>query len=229
MSFKYTYDQDDFVNASNVDIEELQNFVIPQSTITASINHIDMIFDDPIFTVDIYFDTELPLSEKAELDSIISNYQYQQKNDTVCILKDIKSAGTNGGIFTAGSWQTRTLNTLEGNVNFVTLNISTSEFTIQPGIYTLSISSPACNVQNHQIRLFNVTDNQYVMGNNAFSSGGVMTTSNLTYYEIVQNPTIYKIQHICSYTSPNIGFGRATGFNSEEVYTNVNIRRLGSI
>src|SRR5690606_21247003 len=51
----------------------------------------------------------------------------------VAYLKDVKPSGTAGGTFTSGSWQTRDLNTIEGDSSFVSL--ASNQFTLQPGTY----------------------------------------------------------------------------------------------
>lgn len=219
----YNYDQDDFKAASQVNLTQLQDEISNSSISTANISYINMDENAPNFSVSIVFDGTLSGGDETTLTNIVNAYSYAEYKDA-CIIKDVKTAGTNGGTFTADAWQTRTLNTIDGLVNFLTL--SSNQFTLDAGTYTILVRAPACDVQNHQSRLKNITDNTEIMGMNSFSSNGNMTVSDIYTILTLTTQKTYEVQHICSKSSSGIGFGRATGFNSEEVYTTINIQKM---
>ena len=54
---------------------------------------------------------------------------------TICHIWEEQAQNTNGGTFTAGAWQTRTLNRIVGNLGNVSL--TANQFELQPGIYQI--------------------------------------------------------------------------------------------
>ena len=136
------------------------------------------------------------------------------------MITETEASGTNGGTFTAGSWQIRTLNTLS-NTGIATL--ANNQFTLQPGLYTINANAPAYLVNGHQARLQNITSGTtQLLGTSAFSpsSGGSMTTSFIRGQFSISQASVFEIQHICATTEANNGFGIASGFGNE-VYTMV--------
>src|SRR5690606_3425852 len=75
---------------------------------------------------------------------------------SICYIKDVKSSGVDGGTFTSGSYQTRTLNTTEGDTALVSL--SSNQFTLAAGTYEIEADAPAYQVSSHKAILYNVTD-----------------------------------------------------------------------
>ena len=53
-----------------------------------------------------------------------------------------------------------------------------------------------------------------------------MSNSDINAYIDVNSSAVFEIQHICSDTVNNIGFGKATGFDTDEVYTSINIQKI---
>lgn len=221
MTTSYTYDQDDFLNASNVNVDQLQNEISAQ---LPGVLYINMSQDGPNFTIETVFDEELSEPDKTILDDLIENYQYIEQYDTICILKDVKPVGTNGGTFTKNIWQTRDLNHIEGVVDFVTLE--DNQFTLKEGKYSITSRAPAFDVRNHQTRLMNITDNIETIGSCSYSWKGSVSLSEI--YQIIEinAPKTFEIQHICSETNSGTGFGVASGFDTEEIYTRVAIQKL---
>ena len=156
------------------------------------------------------------------INGIITQPQGSLANTTE--IWEQQSVGTNGGTFTAGSWQQRNLTNISTVGDAITL--SNNRFTLAPGLYSLQITAPAYQVGSHQIRLQNVTNNTTALwGTSAFSSNnsGSQTSSGILAQLSVSLPTTFEIQHQCSITEANDGFGIATGFGDFEVYTTVRI------
>jgi hypothetical protein len=149
------------------------------------------------------------------------------KNQTV-YLKDVKSSGTDGGTFTSGSWQTRVLNTIEGDSTIVSL--SSNQFTLQPGRYEFYTTAPADRVNNHKAKLRNITDStDQIIGSSERSLNTTGQVSNKSVIEgIVEitSPKIFEVQHQCQTTQTVVGFGDASSFGVSEVYTQVKITKV---
>lgn len=225
----YEYFQSDFKSASQVNPQQLHDQLksIAFGSSTFDGLNIDAAEDTSNVTFCcrvIFIDNLLSGGEKTTLDATINAYTYTApKTDTICFLKDIKTIGTNGGSFSANTWSTRDLNTLNGEVDFCTL--SSNQFTLTTGSYTITAKAPACDVYAHQIRLQNITGSSTeTMGLSNYSTGGVTTYSDLNAIVTVSLDTVFEIQHICSKTNASIGLGRANGWG-EEVYTIVTVQK----
>lgn len=146
----------------------------------------------------------------------------------VAYLKDVKPSGTAGGTFTAGAWQTRTLNTLEGDTSFVTL--SANAFTLPAGRYEIEASAPARGVNSHALKLRNITlGSDQLIGSNSYatSTGAVQTSVSIIGILHLTVPQVFEVQHRCETTSSSVGFGTSTGFGVSEVFTQVKIKKVG--
>jgi hypothetical protein len=142
------------------------------------------------------------------------------------VLKDLKPSGTQGGTATAGSWETRTLNTEEADTgNHCTL--ASNQFTLLAGTYRIRAIAQAGQNNGHQAKLRNVTDGtDTIFGTSMYCS----TTANYpTHSEIVGRFTIagtktFEIQHKVAVTLSGYGYGIALSFGTE-VYTIVELWR----
>lgn len=163
------------------------------------------------------------LDNNWHFSGIVDIFSGVGSNTTV--IYDQKESGVNGGTFTAGGWITRELNQIVTNSANVT--IANNHFTLQPGVYEVSVAAPAYMCGAHKIRLQNITlDETIKVGTAAFSSsvnGGAVSNSLLEASVIVTSESNFEIQHRCSVTRNNDGFGIATGFDETEVYTVVKI------
>lgn len=143
-------------------------------------------------------------------------------------VKDVKSSGTAGGTFTSGAWQTRDLNTLEGDTGFISL--SSNQFTLQPGKYEIEAFAPASTVDLHQAKLYNITDSSdEIIGQAGYERNGsndADSTSIIKGQVTITSSKTFEIQHRCSTTGTTIGFGRAGSFGVGEVYTQVKITKV---
>lgn len=146
----------------------------------------------------------------------------------IAYLKDVKTSGTQGGTFTSGAWQTRTLNTVEGDTSFVTL--SANQFTLPAGRYEIEAGAPGYQVGNHKVKLRNITDSSdAIIGDNT-KSGTATDTSSYSRAIGTLNLTAsktFELQHQCQVTSATAGFGNNTGFGVSEIYATVKIKKVG--
>ncbi len=150
------------------------------------------------------------------------------------IICDQKSGGTDGGTFTSGSWQDRDLNTeIADPDGIVSINSTDKTFTLGVGTYLIEWYAPGMRCQNHQSRLYDVTAGaagQY--GRTAYAdkdSDGDQTDSiGYSRVTISGSDNVYKIQHHCSVTETNIGFGVDSASDGVEIYTVVKIWKEAS-
>ncbi len=141
-------------------------------------------------------------------------------------LKDVRASGVAGGSFTSGSYQTRTLNTVEGDTSLVTL--AANQFTLPTGKYLIEGVAQAYFCQNHKLRLRNITDStdsligladfsySSNMGSTAFVGGTVEITST----------KVFELQHRCAITRAADGFGLTAAFGDNEVYAHIKITKV---
>jgi hypothetical protein len=150
----------------------------------------------------------------------------------VATIQDQKASGTDGGTFTQGAYQTRTLNTLVDPFGIVSL--ASNQFTLQPGTYKIYAKAPAFGasgtISYHKAKLRNITDStDTVIGS---TERIFITTTSLTNASIVDgvfsisSAKVFEIQHRCAVTQTSTGFGAAATFGDVEVYTQVEIQKL---
>ena len=155
----------------------------------------------------------------------------------VALLSDVKSSGTDGGTFTAGSWVDRTLNTEVDPQNFVTLDSGNVYWSLEAGTYRITWSTPAYNTNSHASALLYSTSNTFsssytaVEGSSEFDSAGIEPNSQTRSFGdtiiTVSQTTYFKIQHKCTFSQSTNGLGNATGLQTE-VYTQVSIQDLST-
>ena len=152
-------------------------------------------------------------------------------------IKDVKASGTSGGTFTSGAWQTRTINTLSGDTEFISIGTGTTgtdgtatRFTLEPGKYEIEAQSVGYAVNSHQAKLYNITDsNDSIIGTGEQSrtTDAHGTWSKIEGTLIITNSKTFEIQHRCSTTNgATSGRGAAVNFSINEVYTICKIRKI---
>ena len=142
-------------------------------------------------------------------------------------IKDVKASGTNGGTFTAGSYQTRDLNTLEGDTEF--LSLSANQLTLQPGKYEIESLSMAFAVDSNIAKLRNITDStDDIIGMPVYmaSTDGISLGAPIIGVIEITSATTYEIQHRCETTRSTNGFGARNVFGVDNTYTTVKIKKI---
>lgn len=146
-------------------------------------------------------------------------------NAPTYIAQDQKTSGTAGGSATSGSWQTRTLNTEVRNA-IAGASLASSQITLPAGTYYAEWSSPGYNIDSHQTRLKNATDNTVLAyGETAEAANGVamMTRSRGSGYFTITSSKAIQVEHRCATSITTDGFGFPSGFGNIEVYTEIRI------
>ena len=98
------------------------------------------------------------------------------------IICDEKAADTNGGSFSASTWQTRDLNTEIADPDSI-VSISSNQFTLGAGTYLIEAEATAKEVNMHILRIYNATSTSvvaYGMYAHASSGGSVTDTATVT-------------------------------------------------
>jgi len=127
---------------------------------------------------------------------------------------DTKAQNTNGGTFTAGSWQTRDLTTEDTDTGD-NCSLSSNQITLAAGTYECCISCPCYEVDTNQARLYNTTGAEVVLlGTTQFSAAAGAVKGRFT----IAADQILEVQHYCITTRADYGFGIALNQTSE-VYT----------
>jgi len=143
-------------------------------------------------------------------------------------LSDVKTSGTDGGDFTAGAWQTRVLNTEDTDTGG-NASLSSNQFTLQAGTYQINARAPAYQVNDHKLKLRNISDStDEIIGTSNISAN---TAATQVYGVVVGQftitaPKIFELQHYCQTTRTSLGFGVNTTFGVSEVYAIVELWRV---
>lgn len=145
------------------------------------------------------------------------------------LIRDEKTQNTNGGTFTSGAWQTRTLNT-EVNDAGGHSSLASNQITLAAGTYEVEISVPAFYVRRHQARLQNITDATTTLtGTSEVAYDGTtlaVTRSIIKGRFTIASSKTFEVQHHCEITEATNGFGVACNFTTE-VYTVAEFWKVG--
>lgn len=204
-------DGDTFVNFSIVGSSSFDPLV-PQnaSTIINSSAEMSLQFSVPIaeWTSDAQFLAAVPVQK-------------------VCYLKDVKASGVSGGTFTSGSYQTRTLNTIEGDSSIVSL--SSNQFTLPAGKYGIEGSAIGYKVDSHKTIIYNTSDSTTDIIGSVEESAAVNTTGTRSFLmgeiEITSSKT-FELRHRCLTTRSTNGYGDSSSFGDNEIYSQIKITKL---
>lgn len=142
----------------------------------------------------------------------------------IAYLRDQRVSGTHGGTCVGSTWNTRTLNTLGGDTNFISL--SGNRFVLQPGVYFIEAQAPGYQIDRHQAKLKVIeTNSDVIIGSTGYShiTNPSITHSNINGEIIVTEASTFEIQHRCATERATVGFGISANFGTAEIYTQVKI------
>jgi hypothetical protein len=167
----------------------------------------------------------------ATVNAACTNLGLDKAAVAFAIIKDIKAQNTNGGVFAAGAWATRTLNTLT-TTGDTDISISDNQITLLRGTYLIEAEAPAFGVLYHQAKLYNVsTGTDTAFGSTEFSQQSddpVQTKSKIMHIVSIDSTQIFEIRHKNNGANgETTGLGQAANLGSE-IYTQVKITRLQS-
>lgn len=142
--------------------------------------------------------------------------------------RDEKSTGTEGGTFTSGAFQTRTLNTVETN-EITGASLVSNQITLPAGTYYAVASAPGHVIDAHQTLWYNATDaGTVIVGTSEKgNAANVMTTrSHLAGRFTIAAQKTFELRHRTGITRATDGLGRACNFGASEVYAEVSIWKV---
>jgi hypothetical protein len=174
----------------------------------------------------VSFDVALA-SKPTWASDVTTTYMGAVPTERVAYLKD-KLTGA-AGSSVATSWQTRRLQSLEGDTSFISL--VSNQFTLEKGRYLIQASAPAYKVDYHKIILRDIAASsgvaysENVIGTDMYSSAAdsTVTKSVIDGFFEINTPTTFEIQH---YTSAAHASGLGVAVTSPSVYTQVKITKL---
>ena len=141
------------------------------------------------------------------------------------IICDEKAADTNGGSFSASTWQTRDLNTEIADPDSI-VSISSNQFTLGAGSYLIEAFATAKECNRHIARIYNATSTSvvaYGMSAHASSGGSVTDTATVTARVTITGNTAFEIQHWGQSSRSDYGLGFANDASVVNKYTIVKI------
>ncbi len=145
------------------------------------------------------------------------------------LIVDRKTVGIDGGTFTQGGWETRELNTISFGAQNI-IGVSGNRVQLFESPYLFFGWAPARQVEEHQTRVVDV-QNSLVVGfgqtQSARNTDSDISTSIYAGFVAASSPPpILEVQHQCSQTKLNDGFGSA-GFGAQgETYASIILAKL---
>jgi hypothetical protein len=143
-------------------------------------------------------------------------------------IQDQKASGTPGGTSVAATWNIRTLNTsLTNEITGASLNAN--QITLPAGAYFLEASAPANSVNNHKVKLYNVTDvTDTLIGTSEYSretSYGTNRSAVSGRFTIAAQK-VFELRHYTMTAIANRGLGDTVTLGVIEVYSDVKIWKI---
>ena len=123
------------------------------------------------------------------------------------IVYDQKSAGSNGGTFTSGTWRQRDLNTKIDPSNLITIT-SNAVTVIEPGLYFIRAIAPAQGVGGHVCRLTK-NNAELQVGTQCYTGGSSQGQGESVAVTVAQLAAgdVIRLEHQCRNTYATYGFG----------------------
>lgn len=141
---------------------------------------------------------------------------------------DTKSSGTSGGTFTSGAWRTRDLNTTQFN-GITSASLASNQISLPAGTYYVIASAPGFYVDDHQVRLQNITDSTTtITGQNSGSGQAliIQPSSTLSGTFTIAGTKAFELQHRSGTTKADNGFGASQSWGNN-IYGQVSITKVG--
>ena len=146
------------------------------------------------------------------------------------LICDVKAHDTDAGTFTAGTWQTRDLNTEISDDDGI-VSISSNQFTLQAGSYLVKATAQGYRTNRHKAKLRNITDStdiQFGTSEYSGSTDSVGTNSKIFSRFTISGAKVFEIQHRAETTKDTNGFGVGSDFTGyTELYAVVEIYKEG--
>ena len=145
------------------------------------------------------------------------------ENSSYVKVSDVKAENTDGGTFTQGAWRTRDLNTEDNDPDAI-CTLSSNQVTLDAGTYECRIICPSCQVGYHKSRLYNATAaSTIIWGTAEYDDATSLSSAHHSFitgrFTIAASQAL-EVQHYCTSTKTDFGFGVATDITGiSEVFT----------
>ena len=141
-------------------------------------------------------------------------------------VRDEKTAGTDGGTFSGGSWQTRTLNTVVTN-EISGASLSSNQITLPAGTYWVDAKAQSNFVGISKLRLRNVSDGTTaVVGLTGGDFDNARAICHLRQRFTIASSKTFELQHRCQSGETNTGFGDGLNLGEIEIFADVCIWKI---
>lgn len=155
-------------------------------------------------------------------------------NDTstpVFFARDEKASGTFGGTAATGSGTLRTINTVKKNT-IAGASLLANVITLPVGVYDIDASAPAQSVGYHKLSLLNNATVAIIEhGTSEFSSAAAQYSQSRSVVRVrglvVAAPITLNLTHWTAAGTATLGLGQATSNGNPEVYSEIEIRKVG--
>ncbi|MCA9915073.1 MAG: hypothetical protein KC496_17080, partial [Anaerolineae bacterium] len=156
----------------------------------------------------IYVDTTNYKVYIATGTSSSADWTLVSYNDYI-LIQDQKTAGTDAGGASSGSWITRDLNTIVTDTGGH-CSLSSNQFTLAKGTYIVNANAPSYRVGVHRIQLYNATTTTVIhTGQNSLSHNTYVGAAPalLTYTFTITSSTAFELRHRVQTTQNTNGLG----------------------
>ena len=144
------------------------------------------------------------------------------------MFNESQASATDGGTFTSGAWQKRTLNTTVSNT-ITGCSIASSVITLPAGTYIIQGTTPWWgSVLEVQPRFQNTTDSISYLGQGGYGTGGVGMAFG-GYVEAIFTITgskNFELQHRCAQTTASNGLGIGANFGVSTIFSTLCIEKI---
>ncbi len=149
----------------------------------------------------------------------------------IAYIVDEKAAAVGGGTSTAGSFQTRVLNTIRYDTQSIVTSLTSNEFTLEAGTYLIDWRSPLFEAARHTSRLYNVTDATVAeTGASAYSENAVDQSDSIGFAVVtIASAKAFRIEYYAETAQASNGLGVETNAAGQvNTYTAVKIQKVKS-
>ena len=147
---------------------------------------------------------------------------------SVAVIADEKSATSDGGSSTTGSYLTRDLNTEISDPDGI-VSIASNQFTLGAGTYLINWSAPAHKPNEHQTLLYDITGSSILeLGTSEYSdqTASYQTRSFGSFIHAITTNNVYEIRHRFAVAKGSNGQGVPANFGENIIYLLVIIYKL---
>lgn len=148
--------------------------------------------------------------------------------DNYLWVRDEKATGTAGGASVVG-WQTRTLNTIKYNT-ISGASLANNQITLPTGIYYIRATAPSYQTVRSALAVYNATNTSYIFRGQcsySYTTSTAVAVSLCNGTFSISTQSVIEIRHYIQTAVASNGLGVQTSDGLEEVYTEVEIWKIG--